>query len=882
MKGLELGRQVALENIDTEKFSEISTEAQKQVDFINGSIENLRLSFQLTDDPAEQQQILDAIKVLTRSRFQILRDELEAIRETLKPEDFQQALRGINLGEQLALENLDTEKFAGISADAQRQVDLINGNIENLRLSLQLTDDLTEQQDILTAIKVLTGARFAVLREELIKIKDSLDPEVFNQALRGLNLGEQLAIQNLGTEKFSLISAEAQKQADFISGSIDNLRLSLQLTDDPAEVQQILNAIKILTAARFDVLIQGLKDIRDSFDDAAVFDQALKGLTLGKQVALRGIDTEGIGVTLSGIGEQISDTDFEITQLFNELGEQTTAVGVNEAIGRLRTAITTKYQLMRDKINESADTEEEKAKQIVGVDFQEGQALDELGSRSLGQFRSLIDTAQFLLDNATADNFQQRRENLITAINNFYDARIRFINNQDLSDTDRVNMQAVADIQRNIALDAVPQMHASVTERLRLEQDLQNKIQDLRDQETENEADRLEDIATLHERHNDRLLDLEERFLEDFDDLRTRRTQSAQDALIEYERDLEDLQTRFARQLFGDSVVSFGDLTAEQQQQLQQDTGFERGLFDLNQDRDRDRFDLQQDFGGLRPGSAGYEFYRQQIEAGDLTDTNLIEQLFGRRGLDEFTELSRGKEDAGEDLAAGIVNVNQEAAEVGAALREELSPLLEEQRGLVATQTTTAALESQTATTASETEVTKATTAMTEADTAVANAGIAGEFAPAVETFGTASETLHQAAMELAEVDIGRIAEEVARIPNALEGFGQHIVGLTETLNTLPDVVSNAVAEGFSALGMLLDDLITPMPEITINAGVVYLNGEISRLSTSVQPGGGTGVGGERPINVTVTPQPVMLDGKVVAEVVNENTVLLEQEGGTL
>ena len=50
----------------------------------------------------------------------------------------------------------------------------------------------------------------------------------------GLNLAEQVAIQNLDTEKFSEISAEAQKQTDFINGSIENLRLSLELTDDPA------------------------------------------------------------------------------------------------------------------------------------------------------------------------------------------------------------------------------------------------------------------------------------------------------------------------------------------------------------------------------------------------------------------------------------------------------------------------------------------------------------------------------------------------------------------------------------------------------------------------------------------------------------------------
>ena len=529
LEGLELGKRLALENIDTEKFAEISAEADKQVSRINGNIENLRLSLQLTDDPTQRQQILDAIKVLVGARFRILREELEAIKESLDPEVYEQTLTGINLGEQLAIQNIDIEKFQVISDEARKQVDLINGNIENLRRALQLTDDLTKQQEILTAIKVLTVARFRILREELEAIKDSLDPEVFDQALRGLNLGEQLALENLDTEKFDGISAAAKAHADFINGSIENLRLALQLTDDPAEVQAILDSIKILTAKRFDVLIQGLKDIEDSFNDPALFAQALEGLELGKQVALQNIDTENIGVTLTGIGEQISDTDSEMTQLFDELGEQTTVAGVREAVNRLRAAITTKYQLMRDTINASAEKEEEKARQIAAVNISEGRELEQLDERGLGQFNSLVDTAQFLLDTATEADFGARRQDLINAINDFYDERIAFINGLDLSDTDRANMLEVARIQRNIALEAIPEMHASVVERLRLAQELHDDIEDLEAQRERNAEDRDQRLQDLAKDHQDRLTEIEERGLRDREDLQRDFNRSIED-----------------------------------------------------------------------------------------------------------------------------------------------------------------------------------------------------------------------------------------------------------------------------------------------------------------------------------------------------------------
>ena len=91
-----------------------------RADFINGAIENLRTSLELTDDPAQIQAILESIKTLTSARFDALRAELEAIRDTLSDAEYTQALEGLNLGEQLALENLDTEKFDAISAAALR------------------------------------------------------------------------------------------------------------------------------------------------------------------------------------------------------------------------------------------------------------------------------------------------------------------------------------------------------------------------------------------------------------------------------------------------------------------------------------------------------------------------------------------------------------------------------------------------------------------------------------------------------------------------------------------------------------------------------------------------------------------------------------------
>ena len=350
LTGLELGKRLAIENIDTEKLNVISEAAQMQVDFINGSISNLELALQLTDNPTEQQQILDAIKVLLGARFAVLREELIAIQDSLKPEEFQQALTGLNLGERLALQNITNEQFASISAEARKQADFINGSIENLRLSIQLTDDPTEHQQILDAIKILTAQRFDVLRDELEKLKDTLDDDKYDQALKGINLAEQVALDKIDTEKFSEISEAAQEQVDFINGGIENLRLSLQLTDDPADRQAILDAIKVLTASRFDILIQELKDIRENFDDDDQFKQALTGLELGKTLALENIDTEKFNTISTEARKQVDfiNTDIENLRLAFQLADDPTER--QQILDAIKILTAARFQILRDEL----------------------------------------------------------------------------------------------------------------------------------------------------------------------------------------------------------------------------------------------------------------------------------------------------------------------------------------------------------------------------------------------------------------------------------------------------------------------------------------------------------------------------------------------------
>ena len=441
--------------------------------------------------------------------------------------------------------------------------------------------------------------------------------------------------------------------------------------------------------------------------------------------------------------------------------------------------------------------------------------------------------ARFNLTGATTEQgFEDARRSLIRAINAFYDNELARINELALSETALKNLRQDNQLQREQALrrattatnqfaeDRIREERRFVEEtaraaedaaaqRLRAEQDLADEIKDLEDQRVENEADRLDAIEDLNARHKSRLLEIEEQFHEDLDDLERDRNQTGEDLLREYQRDLQDLQTETARRLFGEE---FGDLTADQRSRLSEDDTFQRELFDLNRQRDRDVQDFQTEFGFLTPGSPGYQFYRQELESGALTDENFIERVFGRRGLDEFIEQQRATEDLTEDTAAREVEIQAQATAQATAIETALAPLLAQNATTAETEATTA--------------MTNATTATTEAATAIANASNA-------EMFGQGIAALSQTIPKL---------EDFSDIPNALGSL------LSTALSEVD--IQSLVIRGAQEIAV---------DTLSIEAGTVNVSGGV----VNVPGGGGRDASTLPAIEVTV---PVTLNDNILLE----------------
>ena len=129
----------------------------------------------------------------------------------------------------------------------------------------------------------------------------------------------------------------------------------------------------------------------------------------------------------------------------------------------------------------------------------------------------------------------------------------------------------------------------------------------------------------------DRLKALNREYYEDLADLAETAQEKIFNSTLRGDRKLEDMRHRLARRMFEDTV-SFDDLTDAQKSEVTGSLEYQRAEFDLGLGASRSRFDLRREFGELREGTPGHQYYLEEIKKGELTDPRLIEELFGRRG----------------------------------------------------------------------------------------------------------------------------------------------------------------------------------------------------------------------------------------------------------
>ena len=370
------------------------------------------------------------------------------------------------------------------------------------------------------------------------------------------------------------------------------------------------------------------------------------------------------------------------------------------------------------------------------------------------RLQNAMDRARFQLTGATTEqDFETRRQELIRAVNAYYDAEQERIEGLEASETQLQDLREDTDLARERALRqamtatnrfaqerisnearaaaaATQAAERAETERLRTEQRVQDQIESLRDDQLDNAQARADRLIEIEEDAQRRLEEIEE------DAMRRR-----EDSQLTFQRRSEDLQREHLKR--------FEEL----------ETQFERG-------------EITQEEFGTRAEALADDIAQQRIAAGRADD---------RRREDIDIREDRAETDLDARTAGRQQEAIFEAEQNAVAIRDALTPLLAGG---------TSELESQTATMAAETATMAAETAAIASETAATNKTVAEMFEPAVGTFGTASDTLHQAAVELAEADIDQIATAIS--------------SLTGVISTLPEELDSVFGKNFQELSQLI------------------------------------------------------------------------------
>ena len=258
---------------------------------------------------------------------------------------------------------------------------------------------------------------------------------------------------------------------------------------------------------------------------------------------------------------------------------------------------------------------------IIGTQFQ---------NRS-NAAQNRVNRAQFNLGGATSESdFETRRGLVIAALNAYYDAEEERINNLEKSEEMLSDLRQDNQLARDQAIQrATDATNRFAEDRIQTEERLQDRIEDLRDDAVENEADRQQALQDLAESHQDRLTDIEE------DGIRRR-----EDLQRESQRSLEDLRREFQEDQFDvGAQLDRGEITREEAEQQ---------ISDLTREFLRDSGDLQ----------------RRQRRA--LEDQGIREE--------------RQQEDAAEGFTKSQQQIETEARATATAIQTALTPLLTEQQ----------------------------------------------------------------------------------------------------------------------------------------------------------------------------------------------------------
>ena len=758
---------------------------------INVEITALENAISQSNDPAEIARLLMQIAVQIPGIYTLRKEALQTQFDAgkLTQEGLENGIAALNIKESATIEQNSDAQLANALRINEQATDAVATEIAALENAIAQSNDPAEIESLLQQIAEQIPEIYRLRRDALQAQYDAgeITLSALNTGIAQFNIDESAALEQNSDAQLANTLSSNQQAITTISVGVSALQNSISQSNDPAEIANLLIQIATQIPEIYRLRREALQAQYDAGEiTLSALNSGIAELNIDESAAIEQNSDAQLATALSQHNTDIENINTATGVLQDQIRNSDDPANIAQLTIDLRTAIEQKYALQRQILQAQLDAQEitiaQFEAQLGGLNVQEGQALsgadalagaetDNLARTTNNLLQNAIQRAEFRLSGATSEQgFETRRQELITAINEFYDAEEQRISQLSLSEAELQNLREDNMLARQLAIGRVMKTeNRFATDRIRAEETAHAEIERLRDEAIEREERRQQEIQDLQEHHNTRLLEIEERFQNDLDALRNRRTDTAEDLQTEYRRDLEDLRTRFARDLFGGDIISFSDLPAEQHRQLEGNRNFQRGLFDLNTEFQRDRQDLQTSFGILQPGSPGYDFFRGQLESGALTGPTEIENLFGRRGLDAFLDTEDRREDATSDFEKSSAEIQAEADAIGTAVAGKLNELLNTEQ--IPKTVETIVKSASEATTAAETAASHARVATENVATGIDTANMAAAtLNESVQAIAAVAPDFVSAANVLAQTDFSDLVDAIEELPGRITG----------------------------------------------------------------------------------------------------------------
>ena len=636
---------------------------QEAVESLNVGVSALENSIAQSSDPTEiatlLQQIAQQIPEIYQLRREALQSQYDAGEITLTA--LNTGIASLNIEESAALEQNSDAQLANALLINQQAVEAINAEISGIENAISQSNDPAEIANLLQQIAVQIPEIYQLRRETLQSQYDEgeITLSALQTGLAELGIEESAAVERNSDAMLANALSINQLAAEAINTHIAGLEERISSSNDPVEIatllQQVAQQIPEIYRLRREAL---QRQFNEGEITLSALQTGLAQANIDESAALERNSDQQLANTLGVLNTDAQIVNTEINSLSEQIRNSNDPAEIVSLVVDLQTAVMEKYRLQREVLQKQLDAEEltieafnaelgsinlAETSELAGAAALGGAETDNLRRTSNALLQNALQRAQFNLTGATSESdFETRRRELLRFIEEYYDAEKARIDGLMLSESQLRDQQEDTEFARQRALQqATDATNRFAEDRIQTEERLQDRIEDLRDDAVENEADRQQALQDLAESHQDRLTDIEE------DGIRRR-----EDLQRESQRSLEDLRREFQEDQFDvGAQLDRGEITREEAEQQ---------ISDLTREFLRDSGDLQ----------------RRQRRA--LEDQGIREE--------------RQQEDAAEGFTKSQQQIETEARATATAIQTALTPLLtEQQTGEVAEKQVTAA-----------------------------------------------------------------------------------------------------------------------------------------------------------------------------------------------